>query len=162
MPHVHGGQARPADPVKHGLHKRPARGEQFHVGGMRDKHLARIELELLRSRSFSGAFGASILYYAGFGAFVLSAVEFLTGVWHYSPALAGGGYRARAAHGPAVRPRRRAAAGGPARRPRVGRGGGRLRRQRRIGLKRTDLAVYLSQRVRTYLFDRHALIRGRW
>jgi EmrB/QacA subfamily drug resistance transporter len=48
-----------------------------------------IELELLRSRSFSGAFGASILYYAGFGAFVLSAVEFLTGVWHYSAVLAG-------------------------------------------------------------------------
>ena len=48
-----------------------------------------IELELLRSRTFSGAFGASILYYAGFGAFVLSAVEFLTGVWHYSAVLAG-------------------------------------------------------------------------
>jgi EmrB/QacA subfamily drug resistance transporter len=48
-----------------------------------------IELELLHSRTFSGAFGASILYYAGFGAFVLSAVEFLTGVWHYSAVLAG-------------------------------------------------------------------------
>ena len=29
------------------------------------------------------------MYYAGFGAFVLSAVEFLTGVWHYSAVLAG-------------------------------------------------------------------------
>ena len=48
-----------------------------------------IELELLRSRTFSGAFAASILYYAGFGAFVLSTVEFLTGVWHYSAVLAG-------------------------------------------------------------------------
>ncbi len=52
-------------------------------------HAPVIELELLRSRTFSGAFGASILYYAGFGAFVLSSVEFLTGVWHYSPVLAG-------------------------------------------------------------------------
>jgi EmrB/QacA subfamily drug resistance transporter len=48
-----------------------------------------IELGLLRSRTFSGAFAASILYYAGFGAFVLSAVEFLTGVWHYSAVEAG-------------------------------------------------------------------------
>jgi len=55
----------------------------------RRHHSPVIELELLRSRTFSGAFGASILYYAGFGAFVLSAVEFLTGVWHYSPVLAG-------------------------------------------------------------------------
>ena len=55
----------------------------------RKHHSPVIELELLRSRTFSGAFGASILYYAGFGAFVLSAVEFLTGVWHYSPVLAG-------------------------------------------------------------------------
>ena len=45
--------------------------------------------ELLRSRTFSGAFAASILYYAGFGAFVLSSVEFLTGVWHYSAVEAG-------------------------------------------------------------------------
>ena len=48
-----------------------------------------IELGLLRSRTFSGAFAASILYYAGFGAFVLNAVEFLTGVWHYSAVVAG-------------------------------------------------------------------------
>ena len=55
----------------------------------RRHHSPVIELELLRSRSFSGAFAASILYYAGFGAFVLSAVEFLTGVWHYSAVDAG-------------------------------------------------------------------------
>ena len=52
-------------------------------------HSPVIELELLRSRTFSGAFAASILYYAGFGAFVLSAVEFLTGVWRYSAVDAG-------------------------------------------------------------------------
>src|ERR1700735_3676259 len=55
----------------------------------RRHHSPVIELELLRSRTFSGAFGASILYSAGFAAFVLSAVEFLTGVWHYSAVLAG-------------------------------------------------------------------------
>jgi EmrB/QacA subfamily drug resistance transporter len=55
----------------------------------RRHHSPVIELELLRSRSFSGAFAASILYYAGFGAFVLNAVEFLTGVWHYSAVVAG-------------------------------------------------------------------------
>jgi EmrB/QacA subfamily drug resistance transporter len=48
-----------------------------------------IELPLLRLRSFSGAFAASVLYYAGFGAFVLNAVEFLTGEWHYSAVRAG-------------------------------------------------------------------------
>jgi len=52
-------------------------------------HSPVIELELLRSRTFSGAFAASILYYAGFGAFVLNSVEFLTGVWHYSAVVAG-------------------------------------------------------------------------
>lgn len=52
-------------------------------------HSPVIELELLRSRTFSGAFGASILYYAGFGAWLLSLVEFLTGVWHYSAVEAG-------------------------------------------------------------------------
>ena len=52
-------------------------------------HSPVLELELLRSRTFSGAFGASVLYYAGFGAFVLSAVEFLTGVWRYSAVDAG-------------------------------------------------------------------------
>jgi EmrB/QacA subfamily drug resistance transporter len=48
-----------------------------------------IELPLLKLRSFSGTFGASVLYYAGFGAFVLNAVEFLTGEWHYSAVKAG-------------------------------------------------------------------------
>jgi hypothetical protein len=48
-----------------------------------------IELGLLRSRMFSGTFSASLLYYAGFGAFTLSSVEFLTGVWHYSAVRAG-------------------------------------------------------------------------
>ncbi|HEY5317144.1 MAG TPA: MFS transporter, partial [Solirubrobacteraceae bacterium] len=48
-----------------------------------------IELELLRSRTFSGAFLASIFYYAAFGAFVLSSVEFLTSVWGYSAVRAG-------------------------------------------------------------------------
>jgi EmrB/QacA subfamily drug resistance transporter len=52
-------------------------------------HSPVLELELLRSRTFSGAFAASILYYAGFGAFVLSTVEFLTEVWHYSAVEAG-------------------------------------------------------------------------
>src|SRR5215472_11967659 len=55
----------------------------------REHHSPVIELGLLRSRTFSGAFAASILYYAAFGAFVLSAVEFLTGVWHYSAVRAG-------------------------------------------------------------------------
>ena len=59
------------------------------VARSRRHHSPVIELGLLRSRTFSGAFAASILYYAGFGAFVLSAVEFLTGVWHYSAVLAG-------------------------------------------------------------------------
>jgi EmrB/QacA subfamily drug resistance transporter len=55
----------------------------------RRHHSPVLELELLRSRSFKGAFGASILYYAGFGAWLLSLVEFLTGVWHYSAVEAG-------------------------------------------------------------------------
>src|SRR5689334_24083668 len=55
----------------------------------RRHHSPVIELELLRSRTFSGSFAASILYYAGFGAFVLNSVEFLTGVWHYSAVVAG-------------------------------------------------------------------------
>src|SRR5690242_14410354 len=55
----------------------------------RRHHSPVIELELLLSRTFSGSFAASILYYAGFGAFVLSSVEFLTGVWHYSAVEAG-------------------------------------------------------------------------
>jgi len=59
------------------------------VARSRRHHSPVIELELLRSRTFSGAFAASILYYAGFGAFVLNLVEFLTGVWHYSAVVAG-------------------------------------------------------------------------
>ena len=59
------------------------------VARSRRHHAPVIELELLRSRSFSGALAASILYYAGFGAFVLNSVEFLTGVWHYSAVVAG-------------------------------------------------------------------------
>ena len=59
------------------------------VARSRRHHSPVIELGLLRSRTFSGAFAASILYYAGFGAFVLSAVEFLTGVWRYSAVEAG-------------------------------------------------------------------------
>jgi EmrB/QacA subfamily drug resistance transporter len=52
-------------------------------------HSPVIELALLRSRTFSGTFAASIFYYAGFGAFVLNSVEFLTGQWHYSAVRAG-------------------------------------------------------------------------
>jgi len=52
-------------------------------------HSPVIELGLLRSRTFSGTFVASILYYAAFGAFVLNSVEFLTGEWHYSAVRAG-------------------------------------------------------------------------
>jgi EmrB/QacA subfamily drug resistance transporter len=48
-----------------------------------------IELSLLRGRAFSGALAASLLYFAGFGALLLNAVEFLTGVWHYSAIQAG-------------------------------------------------------------------------
>jgi MFS family permease len=45
----------------------------------RRHHSPVIELGLLRSRTFSGAFGASILYYAGFGA--LCSIR-----WSFSPA----------------------------------------------------------------------------
>jgi EmrB/QacA subfamily drug resistance transporter len=48
-----------------------------------------VELALMRSRTFSGAFAASVLYYGGFGAFVLNTVEVLTGVWHFSAIEAG-------------------------------------------------------------------------
>jgi MFS family permease len=48
-----------------------------------------LEVSMLRVRSFSGAFAASILYYAGFSAFLLNLVEFLTGPWHYSAIRAG-------------------------------------------------------------------------
>jgi EmrB/QacA subfamily drug resistance transporter len=59
------------------------------VARSRRHHSPVIELSLLRSRTFSGTFAASILYYAGFGAFVLNSVEFLTGEWHYSAVRAG-------------------------------------------------------------------------
>ncbi|HEX7996516.1 MAG TPA: MFS transporter [Streptosporangiaceae bacterium] len=55
----------------------------------RGHHSPVLELELLRSRTFSGAYLASMLFYAGFGAFILNFVEFLTGVWHYSAVQAG-------------------------------------------------------------------------
>jgi EmrB/QacA subfamily drug resistance transporter len=48
-----------------------------------------VDLALLRHRNFSGALAASVVYYAGFGALLLNAVEFLTGVWHYSAIQAG-------------------------------------------------------------------------
>src|SRR5260221_5849842 len=55
----------------------------------RAHHSPVIELSVLRSSKFSGAFAASIFYYAAFGAFVLNFVEFLTGVWHSSAVQAG-------------------------------------------------------------------------
>jgi EmrB/QacA subfamily drug resistance transporter len=78
-----------------------------------------LDLSLLPIRSFSGAFVASVLYYAGFGAFVLAVVEFLTGPWHYSAIRAGFAI----APGPltvlpfarAVAPRLSAKIGGPGR-----------------------------------------------
>lgn len=48
-----------------------------------------VEAALMRSAGFSASALASVLYYAGFGAFVLCNVEFLTSVWHYSPVRAG-------------------------------------------------------------------------
>jgi EmrB/QacA subfamily drug resistance transporter len=48
-----------------------------------------VDLKLLESRSFNGAILASVAYYAGFGAFLLGMVEFLTGVWHFSAIEAG-------------------------------------------------------------------------
>src|SRR6202042_2294792 len=119
-------------------------------------HSPVIELGLLRSRTFSGAFAASILYYAAFGAFVLNSVEFLTGVWHYSAVRAGlaigpgplmvlpfarlvaprlaariGGGRPGGGRGRPGRAARRPAAGGAHRRGRPG-GGTRLPGQRGV------------------------------
>jgi EmrB/QacA subfamily drug resistance transporter len=48
-----------------------------------------LEPGLFRSRTFSGAGAASVLYYAAFGAFLLNTVEFLTTVWHFTPLEAG-------------------------------------------------------------------------
>ncbi|HXW38836.1 MAG TPA: MFS transporter, partial [Acidimicrobiales bacterium] len=55
----------------------------------RGHHSPVLELSMLRDRTFTGAVAASTLYYAAFGAWLLAAVEFLTGVWHYSPVRAG-------------------------------------------------------------------------
>ena len=48
-----------------------------------------VDLTLLESKTFNGAVLASVLYYAGFGAFLLNTVEFLTGVWRFSAIEAG-------------------------------------------------------------------------
>ncbi len=48
-----------------------------------------IELALLGSRTFNATLAASVLFYAGFDAFTLASVEFLTAVWHYSALRAG-------------------------------------------------------------------------
>src|ERR1700753_4272238 len=48
-----------------------------------------IEPAMLRVRSFGLAVGASILFFAAFGAMLLSGVLFLTGVWH-EPVLTAG------------------------------------------------------------------------
>ena len=76
-----------------------------------------VELGLLRSRTVRGTFAASLLYYAGFGAFTLSSVVFLTEVWHYSPVRAGLAIAPRPADGPAVRPAGSALADGSSWRP---------------------------------------------
>ena len=48
-----------------------------------------LELTLLRSPGLRGASLASLAYYLGFAAFLLNAVQFLTGVWDYSAVRAG-------------------------------------------------------------------------
>jgi MFS family permease len=48
-----------------------------------------IELDLFRSSEFTLANAANLLFYAGFGAFLLGNVLFLTEVWHYSVLTAG-------------------------------------------------------------------------
>lgn len=48
-----------------------------------------VEPAMLRVRSFGLAVGASLLFFAGFGAMLLSGVLFLTGVWHESVLTAG-------------------------------------------------------------------------
>jgi len=57
----------------------------------RSKHHAApvVEPAMLRVRSFGLAVGASLLFFAGFGAMLLSGVLFLTGVWHESVLTAG-------------------------------------------------------------------------
>jgi Na+/melibiose symporter-like transporter len=48
-----------------------------------------VEPGMLRVRSFGLAVGASVLFFAGFGAMLLGGVLFLTGVWHESVLHAG-------------------------------------------------------------------------
>jgi EmrB/QacA subfamily drug resistance transporter len=48
-----------------------------------------VEPAMLRVRSFGLAVGASVLFFAGFGAMLLAGVLFLTGVWHESVLDAG-------------------------------------------------------------------------
>jgi EmrB/QacA subfamily drug resistance transporter len=48
-----------------------------------------VEPAMLRVRSFGLAVGASLLFFGGFGAMLLSGVLFLTGVWHESVLTAG-------------------------------------------------------------------------
>ena len=48
-----------------------------------------VEPSMLRVRSFGLATGASLLFFAGFGAMLLSGVLFLTGVWHEDVLTAG-------------------------------------------------------------------------
>jgi EmrB/QacA subfamily drug resistance transporter len=48
-----------------------------------------VEPAMLRVRSFGLAVGASVLFFAGFGAMLLAGVLFLTGVWHENVLTAG-------------------------------------------------------------------------
>jgi EmrB/QacA subfamily drug resistance transporter len=48
-----------------------------------------VEPAMLRVRTFGLAVGASVVFFAGFGAMLLSGVLFLTGVWHESVLTAG-------------------------------------------------------------------------
>ncbi len=48
-----------------------------------------VEPAMLRVRSFGLAVGASVLFFAGFGAMLLAGVLFLTGVWHERVLTAG-------------------------------------------------------------------------
>jgi hypothetical protein len=57
-----------------------------------------LELDLFRSPAFSLASAATFLFFAGFAAFLLGGVLFLTEVWHYSIVQAGFGF----APGPAM------------------------------------------------------------
>jgi EmrB/QacA subfamily drug resistance transporter len=48
-----------------------------------------VELSLLRLRPFAAANAAMLAFYVGFGAMLLAAVLFLTGIWHESTVVAG-------------------------------------------------------------------------